>query len=117
MRDQRNFTILIDVDYVIEAHFLIISGENNSGKHLDMFRRRAEKGQEFRHPYFGMRDFSVDSYELVESTPQSRLKGKRPLGYMLHSIDYTTNKPAFWNAELSDGYLSIPPVTSNEVKR
>jgi len=117
MRDQRNSTILIDVDYIIKAHFDIVSGEDNTGKHLDMFMRRAEKGQCFRHPYFGCRDFSVDSFELIQSMPLSQFKGIKPLGYMLHSIDYTTNKPAFWDAQLSNGYLSVPLATSKEVKR
>ena len=44
-RQQRASLILRDVAYVIEAHFEIIGGEINEGKHLDQFNRRARDGQ------------------------------------------------------------------------
>jgi CRISPR-associated protein Cas5d len=47
-RQQRASTVLVDVAYVIEAHFELTSkagDEDNEGKHLDIFIRRAAKGQ------------------------------------------------------------------------
>jgi CRISPR-associated protein Cas5d len=107
-REQRNATILQDVAYIIAAHFEIISGDKNSGKHMDMFTRRAEKGQCYRHPYFGCREFSVDKFELVSHTEPSALKGTMNLGYMLHSIDFATGFPSFFNAVVENGYMAVP---------
>lgn len=47
-RQQRAAMILCDVAYVIEAHFEIIGGEQNDGKHLDQFNRRARPGAAWR---------------------------------------------------------------------
>ena len=47
-RQQRAATLLRNVDYVIEAHFELTDragAEDNAGKHLDIFRRRARAGQ------------------------------------------------------------------------
>ena len=118
MRDQRNTTILRDVDYVIRAHFDIVSGENNPGKHQMMFLRRALQGQCFRHPYFGCREFSVREFYPVKDVPESPLKGIIRLGFMLHSIDYANGqKKRFFNAVLENGRMAIPPVGSPEVKQ
>jgi CRISPR-associated protein Cas5d len=45
-RAQRATTLLIDVDYVIEAHFELTARADGDapGKHLDMFTRRARNG-------------------------------------------------------------------------
>lgn len=118
VRDQRNATILRNVDYVIKAHFDVVSGENNPAKHQMMFLRRALKGQCFRHPYFGCREFSVDSFALVKKVPPSALKGIMKLGYMLHSIDYDNDmQPAFFNAVLEDGFMAVPSLNDPGVKR
>ena len=55
-RQQRAALLLRDVAYLIEAHFDIVSGEDNVGKHLDTFNRRARAGQAFTRPYFGTRE-------------------------------------------------------------
>ena len=50
-RQQRAAMILRDVAYVIEAHFEYTGDEdNNDGKHLDEFNRRAGKGKCFNQP-------------------------------------------------------------------
>lgn len=52
-RQQRATMALRNVAYVIEAHFEMTEKageEDNPGKHLDTFRRRAEKGQCFHSP-------------------------------------------------------------------
>jgi len=116
-RDQRNASILLDVDYVIEAHFDIVSGENNPGKHISIFLRRAARGQCFAHPYFGCREFSVEKFYPIREAPASALKGTMDLGLMLHSIDYEKMRPAFFNAVLQDGYMKVPAPNSSGVKR
>jgi len=109
MRDQRNATILVDVEYVIKAH---IEAED-SAKHVSIFRRRMEKGQFFRHPYLGCREFGVDLLCLVDNAPEipPALKVNKNLGVMLHSIDYANHeRPLFFDAEFKNGYLEVPPV-------
>ena len=55
-RQQRAATVLRDVGYVIEAHFELTrhaDETDNVGKHLDIFNRRARKGQCFHTPCLG----------------------------------------------------------------
>ncbi|MGD0341807.1 MAG: type I-C CRISPR-associated protein Cas5c [Bacteroidales bacterium] len=116
-RDQRYATVLRNVDYVIKAHFKVVSGEDNAAKHLAMFVRRALKGQYFSAPYFGCREFFAN-FELVRQVPSSELAGSNiDLGYMLHSINYETYQPAFFNAKLVNGFMEIPSFNSSEVKK
>jgi CRISPR-associated protein Cas5d len=94
-RQQRAATILRDVAYVIEAHFDIVSGEDNPGKHLDQFNRRARDGRCFHRPYLGCREFPAD-FALIEpgdGLPESELAGtgERDLGWMLDDLEYVSD--------------------------
>ncbi len=91
-RQQRAATVLRDVAYVIEARFDIIGGEDNPGKHLDQFNRRARDGQCFHRPYLGCREFPAQ-FALIEredQTPKGELTrtGARDLGWMLDDMEY-----------------------------
>ena len=69
-RQQRAATILRDVAYVITAHFELTNkaGTDDSiGKHLDIFNRRARKGQFFHAPCLGTREFPA-SFQLLEES-------------------------------------------------
>lgn len=123
-RQQRAATVLRDVAYVIEAHFELTpkAGEEDSvGKHLDIFNRRARKGQCFQMPCFGVREFPVN-FSLVEGdeaipSPDAALAGPRDLGWMLHDIDFDQgNTPHFFRAHMQDGVIDVPPWHSDEVK-
>ncbi len=105
-RQQRASMVLRNVEYVIEAHFEFTSGEdNNIGKHLDIFNRRAEAGQCFHRPYFGCREFAVN-FELCSDIPKSTLSGERDLGFMLHDIDFKDNmSPRFFRAVMKNGII------------
>jgi CRISPR-associated protein Cas5d len=141
-RQQRAATLLRDVAYVIEAHFEIrdhrfekdgpeLTSNDCAGKHLDMFRRRARKGQCFHQPCLGTREFPA-RFTLVEddeSLPASELtpdQRNRPLGWMLHDIAYlpaekkdkdsfvtgrgkrVRAEPRFFNATLDEGTVRVP---------
>ncbi len=110
-RQQRAAMILRDVAYVIEAHFEFNGTEdNNPGKHLEIFRRRAAKGQCFHRPYLGCREFPA-YFALVEENelPNSPLQGTQDLGYMLHDIDFSDNMtPRFFRAQMKDGVIEVP---------
>ena len=122
-RQQRAATILRKVGYVIEAHFELTAkaGEDdNEGKHLDIFNRRARKGQCFHHPYLGTREFPAE-FTLLEKSelPKSNLpdiERDKDLGWMLHDIDFTDNQtPHFFRAVMEDGVIKVPPFHSQEV--
>lgn len=118
-RQQRAASILRDVAYVIEAHFDIISGEDNIVKHLEQFRRRARDGRCYHRPYLGCREFSAQ-FELIEDSqalPEVHpdLRGERDLGYMLYDIDFDDSmKSHFFRAVLRDGVIDVPLLMSRE---
>ena len=118
---QRAATLLRKVDYVIEAHFELTEKagpEDNVGKHLDIFNRRARNGQFFYQPCLGCREFPA-FFELLEGEiPHSCYKGeKRELGYMLLDIDFANNmQPLFFRATMQDGVIEPPAPNSLEVR-
>lgn len=130
-RQQRAATLLRDVAYVVEAHFDIVDGEDNPGKHLDQFNRRARRGQHFHQPYLGCREFPADVVLIDDDEPLptaspgdfQELQGTHDLGYMLYDICYTPNKDGpvvdshrqerlvaeacFFRAEMIDGVIDV----------
>lgn len=124
VRQQRAATVLRDVAYVIEAHFDLTAkadASDSEGKHLDIFNRRARKGQYFHAPCLGVREFPAH-FELIEpdaSLPavHADLMGVRELGWMLHDIDFADEMtPRFFRAVMRDGVIDVPPLNSEEVK-
>ncbi|MEC9435125.1 MAG: type I-C CRISPR-associated protein Cas5c [Pseudomonadota bacterium] len=132
-RQQRASTVLVDPAYVIEAHFELTSragAEDSVGKHLDMFNRRAARGQCFAQPCLGTREFAAD-FALVP--PDAPLPGRatgadtyelgfgvpRDLGLMLWDIDHAApGRPSmFFRARLVDGVMEVPQPDSPEVLR
>lgn len=123
-RQQRAATILRDVAYVIEAHFELTEKADASdsiGKHLDIFNRRARKGQYFHSPCLGVREFPA-SFQLLEPgvaepIADDALQGNRDLGWMLHDIDFADDMtPHFFRAQMLDGLIEVPPFMAAEVK-
>jgi len=122
-RQQRASTVLVDPAYVIEAHFEMTGKagpDDNEGKHLDIFNRRARRGQCFHRPCLGTREFAAD-FALVEpgaALPEA-IAETRDLGLMLWDIDHATpDKPSmFFRAALKDGVIDVPPPGSPEVLR
>ncbi|MDR2871606.1 MAG: type I-C CRISPR-associated protein Cas5c [Xanthomonadaceae bacterium] len=124
-RQQRAATILRNVEYVIEAHFELTGkagADDSIGKHLDIFNRRARKGQCFQMPCLGVREFPAEFRLLEHETPlpvptDSSLHGSRDLGWMLHDIDFDqAMTPRFFRAQMVDGVITVPPWKSMEVK-
>ena len=123
-RQQRAATLLRDVAYVIGAHFELTAqaGPDDSvGKHLDIFNRRARKGQCFQAPCLGTREFPA-SFALLEAdelapAPDASLSGERDLGWMLHDIDFAQGMtPRFFRARMVDGLIEVPPLAADEVR-
>lgn len=122
-RQQRAATILRDVAYVIGAHFELTnkaSADETVGKHLDIFNRRARKGQCFHTPCLGTREFPA-SFQLLEEDMMpggdGALCGGRDLGWMLHDIDFDTGMtPRFFRAHMQDGLIAVPSLAGGEIK-
>lgn len=123
-RQQRASTVLRDVAYVIEAHFELTpkAGSDDSvGKHLDIFNRRARKGQCFHAPCLGVREFPASFALLEDGAPlpdvDPTLKEAKDLGWMLHDIDFADGMtPHFFRAEMRGGTIEVPPWQAAEVK-
>lgn len=134
-RQQRAAMILRDVCYGIEAHVQIIRPDidqdgrplaNPEAKHLEAFKRRAEKGQFFHQPYLGTREFPA-FFELAEDFPAApeELLTERDFGLMLHDMVFEEDKTSgkiiesnegkrlmaearFFNAVMKKGVIRIP---------
>ena len=115
-RQQRAATLLVDVDYVIEAHFERTDKagpEDTDAKHLSMFNRRAAAGQCFHRPCLGTREFAAE-FDLVADDiplPPSKLtedQKDRDLGWMLYDIDFANDRTSrFFHARLDGGVLDV----------
>lgn len=136
-RQQRAAMILRDVRYGIEAHVEAFRTTDDQGtpllhpeaKHLEMFKRRASKGQYFHHPYLGCREFPAFFRLLGESEsfplPSEELRGgPRFLGYMLWDVEFRPHSsgsvvesnrgqrlhatPRFFRPLMVDGVIEVP---------
>jgi CRISPR-associated protein Cas5d len=117
-RQQRAAMVLKNVDYVIEAHFELLAEkagpDDTVEKHYNMALRRLRKGQHFHAPCLGTREFAAN-IALIEDgqIPQSALRGRRDLGWMLYDMDYADPddiRPQFFQASLQDGVMDLSQV-------
>jgi CRISPR-associated protein Cas5d len=131
-RQQRASLLLRDVRYLVRAHIHLFDTriERNGpkapeheavGKHLDMFKRRARKGQAFHQPYLGCREFPakfiLHEDEADLPTPDESLPKEKDLGFMLHEIEFDQNQktkavksttPHFFRAQMINGVIKVP---------
>lgn len=123
-RQQRAALVLVDVAYVIEAHFTLTGKagpEDSAAKHISMFNRRAAQGQCFHRPCLGTREFDAEFTLIPDGAPLPTcelLSDKRDadFGWMLHDIDFANgNESRFFRATMKDGVIEVPPFLSDEV--
>lgn len=145
-RQQRAGLFLHDVKYRLYAHFEMTGREGNHrhnhphlinvvqdvdeeplnrqpntpAKFMDMFERRAKKGQCINQPYLGCREFACD-FRLIENqaSEPAPIKETRELGWMLYDMDFSNPAdpmPRFFNARMQDGLVKIPDWNSKEVR-
>lgn len=116
-RVQRNSVVLRDVAYIIEASIYLIqpSGKNVFGKYTGMhpgkegmFPRRVKKGQCWRRPYLGTREFSAEF--MVPDGTEQPIEEIIPIGGMLFDIFYDADgKPEplfFHDVAIRNGILN-----------
>jgi CRISPR-associated protein Cas5d len=117
-RQQRNALVLCDVDYVVEAAIELTAragSDDSLVKFIEMFRRRAEKGQHFQQPYLGCREFPASvALATGEERPAAVYVGRETdYGWVLHDVIYQGEKPlrpSFFQARMRDGVIEVPPL-------
>lgn len=108
---QRMTTMLRDVHYRIHSNVWVHpeAEEQDPAKWRAQFVRRVERGQSFRQPFLGMREFHADVSEAGGAEP---CDWTEDLGVMLHSIRYDEKTSAesydWFEAKVEKGVLEIP---------
>lgn len=96
-RTQRAGMLLKNVKYGVEFHFEMTGlqsehDDESAEKHYNIMLRRLKKGQHFRQPCLGCREFSVSRLELVDefdlTKVDNELNGDIDLGYMLYGMRF-----------------------------
>ena len=113
-RTQRHTLGLRDVAYVIRAEQVLSAHAEDLpiAKYRDQFRRRVANGRCFYRPYLGCREFSAN-FSPVGPGDRPILHSEK-LGRMLFDLNYDADEsgrgtPVFFQAELLDGVLKVPP--------
>ncbi|MCO5223663.1 MAG: type I-C CRISPR-associated protein Cas5c [Thermomicrobiales bacterium] len=119
VRNQRNTLALRNVAYIIRADIIPKSADRGvEAKHRDVFRRRVVRGKCFMQPYLGTREFTAwFGAPGPEDVPQDL---SMKLGRMLQEMAYLPGrsgaaKPIFFDAELKQGVLHVPPIPETSV--
>ncbi len=119
-RQQRAGYFLRDVAYRIHAELSLVPeravGESLM-KYIEIFTRRASKGQCVNQPYLGCREFAADFRLAGDGVPAAMpvaapINETRELGWMLHDLDFTNPadpQPRFFNAKMVSGVIEVPP--------
>lgn len=87
-RTQRSSILLRDVAYIIQASVYqdAYDPKNPVKKYAEMFRRRVRRGQCYRRPYLGVREFSC---EFTEPGPEDKpIPDAIPIGSMFYDMFY-----------------------------
>lgn len=98
-RTQRSSMILKNVCYGVEFHIERTGirderEKNRKNKHEEIFQKRMDHGEYFRHPFLGCRDFPVRSVRLVDRFDMSKIhpdiasRDDVDLGYMVYEMCY-----------------------------
>jgi len=127
-RTRRNTLALRNVAYLIEAnvHLVGYGKDEHPAKYRDQFRRRVKRGQCFRRPYLGCREFAACFSEPAEDEVEEAIDRSEDLGRMFFGWRYDENyasagvdpdeqyifsdeaEPIFFDARLEDGTLVVP---------
>ena len=108
-RTQRNSIVLKDVAYIIEASVYQkeFDPKNPVKKYAEMFKRRVKKGQCWRRPFLGTREFAAEF--IVPDGNEHPIQEIIPIGSMLFDIFYDAKgKPSplfFYDVKIENGIL------------
>jgi CRISPR-associated protein Cas5d len=107
-RAQRNSIVLKDVAYIIEASVAQATSPvaNPTRKYVEMFNRRVSKGQCWRRPYLGTREFAAEFGFPDEG--DTAIKEDIPIGSMFLDMWYDKKGmpfPKFFDVAVRKGVL------------
>lgn len=126
-RVQRNSVILREVAYIIEASIFMYNVTNKKAfeKYVGitegkdgMFPRRVRKGQCWRRPYLGTREFSAE-FMPPDGTEQV-IQETIPIGGMLFDVFYDDKgkpQPLFFETAIRDGVLNCEVPENDQMMR
>ncbi len=125
-RAQRNSVLLRDVAYIIEASIFMKDATRQMydkyvgvmEKREGMFPRRVRKGQCWRRPYLGTREFSAEFMPPEEN--DQPIKETIPIGSMLFDIFYDEQgkpQPLFFEAAIHNGVLNCEVHENDQMMR
>ncbi len=130
-RAQRNSVILRDVAYIIEASIYQVQHDERNrpekyigrkgvdSDHDGIFIRRVKKGQCWRRPYFGTREFAAEFMEPCED--EIPIQETVPIGSMLFDMFYDTAGMAqplfFHDVAIRDGFLNCEVPENDKMMR
>jgi len=132
VRQQTRNLFLSNVQFGIVAE-LVLNKKDDHIKHLEVFNRRASKGQCHTNPYLGLREHLAE-WELVDKIPKTNIPkdyATKPLGIMIYDFKYIEDKkgriipkrthlglntekkrfriePLFFNATMENGIIKVP---------
>lgn len=110
-RQSRSALILRDVAYVVDASIEmdLKLDLNRLKKFKAVFHHRIKKGQCYRQPYLGCREFSAE-FRLLQTADKAPIAESRRLGWMLRHIKWTGSRAIadFFDAELINGTVAVP---------
>jgi len=118
-RVQRNSIILKDVAYIIEASVFQkeFDVKNPPKKYAEMFKRRVKKGQCWRRPFLGTREFAAEFF--VPDGTEQPILDMIPIGSMLFDIFYDAKgKPQplfFYDVAIINGVLECPKIENEKM--
>lgn len=118
-RAQRNSIILRDVEYIIEASVCQkqFDPANPPRKYTEMFKRRVKKGQCWRRPYLGTREFAAEF--AVLNGAEKPIPDCIPIGSMLFDIYFDEKgKPSplfFYDVAVINGILECPQAENEKM--
>ena len=118
-RAQRHSIVLKDVAYIIEASVYQKEFDkmNPPKKYAEMFKRRIKKGQCWRRPFLGTREFAAEF--CAPDGSEQPIREIIPIGSMLFDIYYDAKgKPApifFYDVAVVDGVLECPKAENEKM--
>jgi CRISPR-associated protein Cas5d len=111
-RAQRNHVILRDVAYIIDFNFDLQTEEDLSNKYAAQIKRKIEKGQCFKQPYFGCREYiAYFSFPTEDDQPAPELKGEVDLGLMPKQLHFIPDKKGAVSWRTPAGFVKGNVVT------
>jgi CRISPR-associated protein Cas5d len=111
-RTQRGCLMLKNVAYLITVRPRMIN-DGDPRKYYHMLIERLKRGQFFRKPYFGCREFACD-VRLATADDEARVMVDLDLtcGFMLHHLEYDQYPPVpvWFNGEIKRGVMDCDPL-------